>query len=239
MKAVADYHSFSIFPKNRQSHKSRSGSRSSRFSENYVTKNGYVKSNMYREAHEPPDNFFLWPHILNFTIKKTVSHFIFWAPRSIHLKLLHREHFFTIKELWSTDGKYYDPLMAIIIIGCYVFLLQMPAILTKVNEITRGYEKWILQKILHRFSDSKIFSTFFCRRKKYFLNVEKYFLEIWKIFLKIWKIFFEIFPFCDFHLKIFYNWFFEIFQKIFSKIWNVFFSMTKKRWDFFWITRSM
>ena len=147
--------------------RSRSWSRSSRFSENYVTKNGYVKSNMYREAHEPPDNFFLWPHILNFTIKKTVSHFISWASRSIHLKLLHRALFFAIKELWSTADKYYYWFFMF-------FLLQMPATLTKINELTWGYEKWILQTILHRSSDPKIFSTFFLSSKKIIFTISKF-----------------------------------------------------------------
>ena len=41
----------------------------------------------------------------------------------------------------------------------------------------KGCEKWILQKILHRYSDSKKISTFFFDRKKIIFENDTYFFE--------------------------------------------------------------
>ena len=46
-------------------------------------------------------------------------------------------------------------------------------------------QKWFLRKNLHRYSESKIFSTLFFRSKKYFLKNEKYFFWNQKIPLRI------------------------------------------------------
>ena len=68
------------------------------------------------------------------------------------------------------------PLSQPIIGFLEVFELQMPAELVAVVKSLRGCEKWILHKILHRFSGPKKFPTFFFRRKKNQLS-KKYFLK--------------------------------------------------------------
>ena len=75
----------------------------------------------------------------------------------------------------------------------------------------QGCEKWILRKILHRYSDSKKFSTFFFDRKKYFSKMKNIFWKWWKQNLvRIWNFS---------SIKIFYKHFFK----------NYFFSIEKKK----------
>ena len=97
-----------------------------------------------------------------------------------------------------------------------IFFVSCPVSAKILVKSLRGCEKWILQKILHRYSDSKIFSTFFFRPKKYFLNLKKkliidFFLVRKKIFLT------KSLP------KIF------VFRKIFSIFQRKIFSTEKKK----------
>ena len=94
-------------------------------------------------------------------------------------------------------------------------------------------EKWILREILHQYNDSKIFSTFFFGRKKYFSENEKYFSEnagkccYRKFFPK------EISKFSK-SLKEFWH-----FRKIFFIFQKLYFFRPKKSWEIFRITISM
>ena len=85
----------------------------------------------------------------------------------------------------------------------------------------QGCEKWILRKILHRYSDSKIFSTFFFGRKKYFLKMKNIFLKMLK------NVVIENFPKGNFEkLKSLKEFSFS--EKYFSFSENYFFRLKKK-----------
>ena len=123
-----------------------------------------------RNASDTSSIFFLKVQVLNQTGKKTVSHFRQPSSRSIHLKLPYQypnwrqirqlPPVFTIAQTEPTSEN--ESSRAI----------TMPQSCPSVLILCRC-EKWNRRKILHRYSESKNFSTFFFDR--IFFESEKYF----------------------------------------------------------------
>ena len=95
-----------------------------------------------------------------------------------------------------------------------IFFVSCPVSAKILVKSLRGCEKWILQKILHRSSDSKKFPSKKISSKKWNLKFEKYFSK---------KCIYIFFNRRDFHIKFFYNWLFEKIEIFFRWKISVFF----------------